>query len=38
MYVYNIFQKKEYSEMVIKTIWTEEEKQWLASLSVNPEM
>lgn len=33
-----IFNKKEYSKLVIKSIWAEEEKQWHSSLCVNPEL
>lgn len=45
---YIVLNKKEYSKMhgyqnimdrhVIKTIWTQEEKQWLNALSVSPDM
>ena len=33
-----IYSKKEFSKMIIKTIWAAEENQWRAALSVDPDM
>lgn len=33
-----VLSKKEYSKLITKTIWTEEEKQWRASLSLHTDI